>query len=85
MRADLRLGQIRSGQMKKDPPRSESDPLKIHISEIITALVWTPRLLRSCAVLYTGQAEKHAGTNVLHNTLNIATLFACKAGMVHFA
>ena len=39
MRADLRLGQIRSGQMKKDPPRSESDPLKIHISEIITALV----------------------------------------------
>ena len=24
--------------MKKDPPRSESDPLKIHISEIITAL-----------------------------------------------
>ena len=25
--------------MKKDPPRSESDPLKIHISEIITALV----------------------------------------------
>ena len=39
MRADLRLGQIRSGQMKKDPPRSESDPLKVHISEIITALV----------------------------------------------
>ena len=38
MRADLRLGQIRSGQMKKDPPRSESDPLKVHISEIITAL-----------------------------------------------
>ena len=38
MRADIRLGQIRSGQMKKDPPRSESDPLKIHISEIITAL-----------------------------------------------
>ena len=39
MRADLRLGQIRSGQMKKDPPRSESDPLKVHISEIITALL----------------------------------------------
>ena len=39
MRADLRLGQIRSGQMKKDPPRSESDPLKVHISEIITALI----------------------------------------------
>ena len=39
MQADLRLGQIRSGQMKKDPPRSESDPLKVHISEIITALV----------------------------------------------
>ena len=39
MRADLRLCQIRSGQMKKDPPRSESDPLKVHISEIITALV----------------------------------------------
>ena len=39
MRADLRLGQIRSGQMKKDPPRSESDHLKVHISEIITALV----------------------------------------------
>ena len=39
MRADLRLGQIRSGQMKKYPPRSESDPLKVHISEIITALV----------------------------------------------
>ena len=38
MRADLRLCQIRSGQMKKDPPRSESDPLKVHISEIITAL-----------------------------------------------
>ena len=38
MQADVRLGQIRSGQMKKDPPRSESDPLKIHISEIITAL-----------------------------------------------
>ena len=42
MRADLRLCQIRSGQMKKDPPRSESDPLKVHISEIITALVTTP-------------------------------------------
>ena len=41
MRADLRLGQIRSGQMKKDPPRSESDPLKVHISEIITALAMT--------------------------------------------
>ena len=39
MRADLRLGQIRSGQMKKDPPRSGSDPLKVHISEIITALL----------------------------------------------
>ncbi len=39
MRADLRLGQIRSGQMKKDPLRSESDHLKVHISEIITALV----------------------------------------------
>ena len=38
MQADVRLGQIRSGQMKKDPPRSESDPLKVHISEIITAL-----------------------------------------------
>ena len=38
MRADLRLGQIRSGQMKKDLPISESGPLKVHISEIITAL-----------------------------------------------
>ena len=27
--------------MKKDPPRSESDPFKVHISEIITALVVT--------------------------------------------
>ena len=41
MQADLRLVQIRSGQMKKDPPRSESDHLKIHISEIITALFTT--------------------------------------------
>ena len=38
---DLRLGPIRSDQMKKDPPRSESDPLKVHISEIITALVFS--------------------------------------------
>ena len=41
MRGDLRLGQIRYGHMKKDPPKSESDPLKIHISEIITALFRT--------------------------------------------
>ena len=39
MQADLRLGQLRSGQMKNDPPRSESDQLKVNISEIITALV----------------------------------------------
>ena len=47
MRADLRLGQIRSGQMKKDPPRSESDPLKIHISEIITALLTSAIILQT--------------------------------------
>ena len=47
MRADLRLCQIRSGQMKKDPPRSESDHLKVHISEIITALQVTAMLLPS--------------------------------------
>ena len=47
MRADLRLGQIRSGQMKKDPPRSESDPLKVHISEIITALIAIQSLFKS--------------------------------------
>ena len=47
MQADLRLGQIRSGQMKKDPTRSESDPLKVHISEIITALIAIQSLFKS--------------------------------------
>ena len=51
MRADLRLCQIRSGQMKKDPPRSESDPLKVHISEIITALLGIHIDVLSCLVL----------------------------------
>ena len=46
MGADLRLGQIRSDQMKKDPLRSEPDPFKVQISEIITA----PHLQRRRAV-----------------------------------
>ena len=68
MRADLRLGQIRSGQMKKDPPRSESDPLKVHISEIITALVAGAILykINQYSSSYTGCPAYHVPLGFLH-------------------
>ena len=84
MRADLRLGQIRSGQMKKNPPRSESDNLKIHISEIITALLnpawpssnWTFRIV--CVYFFFNVTVHFAATlyrlvglfGTVHNTVS---------------
>ena len=68
MQADLRLGQIRSGQMKKDPPRSESDPLKVHISEIITALIATPALVGLNWPGVTGHATVELQWRVIRQT-----------------
>ena len=48
MGSDVRLGQIRSDQMKKDPSRSEPDPLKVQISVFITA----PGQLGWCVVVH---------------------------------
>ena len=44
--------------MKKDSPRSESEPLKFHISEIITALVTTLH----CTAVLGGVANGTANT-----------------------
>ena len=83
MRADLRLGQIRSGQMKKDPPRSESDPLKVHISEIITALemLQPPAKFQKVCPMYIGSRPKECNKQHLRAELfsEDLTPVICKA------
>ena len=53
--------------MKKDPPRSESDPLKVSIFEIISALVFVMKVLANmCNIMFCVDQAKNLKRLVDH-------------------